>query len=750
MNSPTTWPRWILSVYILHLLLFVLSPVSLLWGHEGHKAVPVKGVVVKGMEVTLSEDVKTAVGLKTAEVDFQEMPEIVRTTATVWIPPYLRAFASSRLSGKVVEVRAHPGNIVEKGQVLSVIQSLEFENLQYMMIQEKQQLELESKDLDRVNRLVDLGILPGKLLIELDLKYKGHMNSYNVMRRKLKTLGLDDHDSDRIIMKGEPVKEFEILAPAAGMIGHTDIRQGKVVGPKDHLFEIHDMTTVWLQGHIMESDLYKVKTGQEVNVRFAAYPGKVFNGKIDLIDFAVDPAQKTIRIWAKITNPDFLLKPGMFGQMELIVRKNEAAIAVPRAAVLSNGEDQFVFIENDESVYELKYITRGTSNESFVEVFDAVLPGDKVIVSGHHQLAALFKRSTLSLSEEARVNMGLVVEMVEERSIQNILIINALTEVPTSGRSVVSASIPGKIDSVLVRLGDEVKKGAPVARLRSLELENIQLEYIQARLDFDLVRASMERIRNITGRNDQGQRILPMKDLIRIETEFKQKQVDLLNLKRQLMVMGLSTETLAEVASTRNPVTYLSILAPSSGIITDMDIVLGQVVEPEDRLINIVDLSPLWVRGHVYEDQIERLGSLDRNVRMRFEGLPGKTISGKIGFTTHNIDSETLGLPIWSELGNTKGLVIPGMRAEMIIIVGKRNSSLAVPVTAILRHGGQHFVFVFKKSENGSRKDIVKRVAVIIGARDDLYIQIISGLRAGDRIAVRGVDMLNTAYMTVQ
>ncbi len=749
MNSLTTRPRWIL-ICISYLFLSGLSPVSLLWGHEGHKAVPVKGVSVDGMEVTLSEDVKTAIGLKTAEVDIQEMPEIVRTTATVWIPPHFRAFASSRLSGKVVEVRVRPGDIVKKGEVLSVIQSFEFENLQYMLIQEKQQLELAGTELDRVNRLVDLGVLAGKQLIELDLKYKGHINSYNGVRRKLKTFGLDDHDSDRIIMKRKILKEFEILAPAAGMIGHADIRQGKVVEPREHLFEIHDMTTVWLQGHIMESDSYKVKTGQEVNVRFAAYPGKVFNGKIDLIDFAVDPAKKTIRIWAKIKNPDFLLKPGMFGQMNLIIRKNEAAVAVPRAAVLSNGEDQFVFIENDESVYELKYITRGTSNENFVEVSDAVLPGDKVIVAGHHQLAALFRRGTLGLSEEARENMGLVIETAEKRSIHDILVINALAEVPTYGRSVVSTRIPGKIDSVLVQLGEEVRKGAPVARLRSLELENIQLEYIQARLDFDLVRSSLERILNITERKDQGQNILPMKELIRIETEFEQKQVDILNLERQLKVMGLSTETLTRVAHTRNPVTYVSITAPSSGIITDMDVVLGQVVEPEDRLMSIVDSSQLWVRGHVYEGQIERLGSMDRNVRMRFEGLPGKMIPGKLTFTTHSIDPEARGLPIWSELGNTKGLVKPGMRVEMCIIVGKRNSSLTVPVSAILSQGGQDFAFVFQKSSSGTRKDIVKRVAINTGVRDDRYIQVISGLKAGDRIAVQGVDMLNTAYMTVQ
>ena len=129
-------------------------------GHEGHQAVATRGITVEGNIIHLSNDVGKAIGLKTREVDFREMTVAIDATATIWVPPHQRAFASSRIAGKITEIKVRPGDSVKAGQPLAIIQSLEFENLQYQMIQAKQALEFVEQDRDRINDLVNRGILP--------------------------------------------------------------------------------------------------------------------------------------------------------------------------------------------------------------------------------------------------------------------------------------------------------------------------------------------------------------------------------------------------------------------------------------------------------------------------------------------------------------------------------------------------------------------------------------------------------------
>jgi len=188
---------------------------------------------------------------------------------------------------------------------------------------------------------------------------------------------------------GDPPPSVEVTSSRGGLIDAVNISVGQSVDPTTTLFQVADRSQINLVARVYEEDLGKVKLGQDARIHALSYPDRVFTGKVTLIGPALDPASRTAQVWFRLANPDGLLKPNLFAKAAVVLKQNDAALAVPNAAIIEANGERFLFVRQGNE-YERVEITTGLADDEYTEVTDGVVPGDEVAVQGNRQLYTLW------------------------------------------------------------------------------------------------------------------------------------------------------------------------------------------------------------------------------------------------------------------------------------------------------------------------------------------------------------------------
>ncbi|MYA72554.1 efflux RND transporter periplasmic adaptor subunit [Candidatus Poribacteria bacterium] len=226
-------------------------------------------------------------------------------------------------------------------------------------------------------------------VLQLEETLRNANITLNKVRQKLQVSGLTGEDIEKIIQTGQPSAMFYVKAPASGQITEQHVTVGTTVEKSDILFSILDTDIVWAQGEVHEDTLAliqdKWQIGSEVRIHVAAYPETIYTGKISGISDVVEPEEQTVHFWAEIENPDHQLKPGMFADQTIVLDKGVDVLSIPLEAVIEDGGSRFVFVAYG-ATYTRHEIVVGAKDDRYIEVKDGVLPGERVVVQGTHQL----------------------------------------------------------------------------------------------------------------------------------------------------------------------------------------------------------------------------------------------------------------------------------------------------------------------------------------------------------------------------
>jgi len=178
--------------------------------------------------------------------------------------------------------------------------------------------------------------------------------------------------------------------------------------------------------------------------------------------------------------------------------------------------------------------------------------------------------------------------------------------------------------------------------------------------------------------------------------------------------------------------------------VAERHVVLGEMVEPDKVIFKILDLSVVLVEGDAFEEALPQL-KIGLRVRIRLTSYPGEIFTGKISRLSPTIDPQKHTLRLWAEVPNRTGKLKPNLFAEMDVVVGEgRGEVLAVPLETVIKTEGESFVFV---EEKGS----FRRADLILGAKDDRYVEVKSGLFPGDQVVTDGKQQVYTkSLMTRQ
>lgn len=186
---------------------------------------------------------------------------------------------------------------------------------------------------------------------------------------------------------GNPPPVATLKSPIAGTVIHRDATLGETVEPDKHLFEIADMQDVFVECDIYEQDIAKIEVGQKARIRLpVAYPNESFEGEVSFMSATLDPETRTFHLWIRVPNKEMRLKPGMFAQSAVIVREKVRAITIPREAVMEEGGEKFVYIEEGQNAFKRQSVVLGISNDKYIEIKKGLIPGDRVVASGNYEL----------------------------------------------------------------------------------------------------------------------------------------------------------------------------------------------------------------------------------------------------------------------------------------------------------------------------------------------------------------------------
>ncbi|OGD17567.1 MAG: hypothetical protein A2V76_00600 [Candidatus Aminicenantes bacterium RBG_16_63_14] len=188
------------------------------------------------------------------------------------------------------------------------------------------------------------------------------------------------------------LEKTRIRAPFAGIVTDVKLSPKERLDPGRELFTLVDISRIKVKAKVLESEVGKVVSGREVDLRFSAFPGRAFRGRIEAVSPVINAEDKTCGVYVAMDNPSEEVKPGMHAEVEFPTEIFKERLLVPQQAILVRGGRKLVFaVEGD--VAKWRYIEVGLENERFAEVLPGKEPGwgvsagDTVIVEGHITLA---------------------------------------------------------------------------------------------------------------------------------------------------------------------------------------------------------------------------------------------------------------------------------------------------------------------------------------------------------------------------
>ncbi|MCW5829298.1 MAG: efflux RND transporter periplasmic adaptor subunit [Deltaproteobacteria bacterium] len=214
-------------------------------------------------------------------------------------------------------------------------------------------------------------------------------------RTKLRLWGLLPAQISEIEASGQPRTHITLFAPQAGTVIERNVLEGQYVKEGDVLFQIADLSTLWLNLDIYESDLSWIRTGQTVDINVESYPGEWFSGTVAFITPMMDDATRTVRVRVNVSNPDGRMKPLMYASAVIRVPwksgTEKLPLAVRASAVLDTGTRKVVYRQTPDGNFEpvdvkLGPLSLGDDAQSrpgrYYPVIDGLGEGDEVAVRG--------------------------------------------------------------------------------------------------------------------------------------------------------------------------------------------------------------------------------------------------------------------------------------------------------------------------------------------------------------------------------
>lgn len=333
--------------------------------------------------VSLTDEQIKAIGLKTGSIEFRNLKTTLKVNGKLTLPPQNQAQVSVLSSGVVKSISVTEGQFVNKGQILATLVNNEMIQLQQDYLENKSQLIYLQQEYKRQKSLQEENINATKIFQQVS-------NDLNIAESRQKGI------KEKLLLQGiltekisasNFINRINVTAPISGFIHHINITMGKFADANTVLFDIVDNRFLHLDLTIFEKDIHKVKVGQKVSFTDANDKTHTHPATIFALNKAFETNQQAIIAHAKIDEKTEVLLPGMYMEARIQIDNNKAK-SLPDEAIVSNGDEHYIYIEIKKNQFKQLSIKTGASDVGYTEVIplEEIPDNAKLVISGAYYL----------------------------------------------------------------------------------------------------------------------------------------------------------------------------------------------------------------------------------------------------------------------------------------------------------------------------------------------------------------------------
>ena len=316
-----------------------------------------------------STDKIQKMGVRTEQAQLRLLDKTVRAAGRIEPDERRLVTVASRYEGYVERLHVNAtGQAVAKGQPLFEVYSPE-------LVSAQREYAIAAQGVVSLQGADSPAQLGMARLVESSLQ---RLKNWEISEEQIKTL----------VASGETKRSMTFRSPASGIVMEKKALQGMRFMPGEMLYQIADLSAVWVVADVFEQDLALVKTGARARVTINAYPDKVFMGTVSYVYPTLKPETRTVPVRVELANPGLLLKPGMFAQVELGVSAKAKVITVPLSAVIDSGTRQIILLAQGDGRFTPREVKLGARSDNYVEVLDGVKEGELVVVAANFLIDA--------------------------------------------------------------------------------------------------------------------------------------------------------------------------------------------------------------------------------------------------------------------------------------------------------------------------------------------------------------------------
>ena len=348
-------------------------------------------------------------------------------------------------------------------------------------------------------------------------------------------------------------------------------------------------------------------------------------------------------------------------------------------------------------------------------------------------------------------NQSIETEIVTPQTITGTILATGKVLAAEDRTAVIGPVNSGRIVRLYAGQGSRVKKGQRLADLESADIDQAESDYLKALADAEnarrtaaaeikLAQETYDRTKTLYEKT-----IVPGKNLQTAEHDLEVAKASaaasiastkaaLTAARRRLLILGMNDAAIDALSTKQDLGAVFSLKSPIDGIVVERNASLGATVGTDANLFKIIDISRVWVDANVFEKDLERVRN-GQEVKLMTTAFPGTAFSGRVILISTVVDPETRTVKVRTEVPNPDGRLKPDMFANVQIVTDLNRSAISIPQAAVLDDGGKSVVFV---AENGE----YKKRQVTEGIKGNDRVEIIDGLKAGDKVVIKGNYLL--------
>lgn len=322
-----------------------------------------------GNQISISTEKVQRLGVRTEPAKLRALERVVRAAGRIE-PDERRTYAiAPKFEGYVERLHVNAtGQPIGKGQPLFEVYSPELVSAQREYAIAAQGLQAMknsgSESQDAMKRLAEASL--------------ARLKNWDISEDQIKALAAS----------GETKRTLTFRSPVSGIVIEKKALQGMRFMPGEALYQIADLSAIWVIADVFEQDIGLVKSGARTRVQINAYPDKTFTGALTYVYPTLKAETRTVAVRIELANPGNLLKPGMYAQVEIPVAGKGSVLTVPTSAVIDSGTRRVVLVQTGAGRFEPREVKLGSRSDNYVEVINGVKDGELVVVAANFLIDA--------------------------------------------------------------------------------------------------------------------------------------------------------------------------------------------------------------------------------------------------------------------------------------------------------------------------------------------------------------------------